>query len=137
MLGIYTQSLPSEITMPVVKTDTIDVSAATADILTYIETDTWYAPNALLTWMVKYDDSQWELLSDNSVDSTIKRLLLKYRVETDCGTIESEEMAFDFCTTNLDIQSPLQPSVRKVFYQNTMYIIRDGKVYDTLGIRIM
>jgi hypothetical protein len=137
VLGIYTQSLPSEITMPIVNRGApIDVTAATADILTHIESDTWYAPNALVTWKVKYD-AEWELLSDIPVDTAIKKLLLKYLVESDCGIIESEEMVFDFCTTNLDIQSPLQPSVRKVFYQNTMYIIRDGKVYDTLGIRIM
>lgn len=137
LFGIYTQDLPAEVTMPIVKTGKpIDVSAATADILTHIELDTWYAPNALITWLVKYG-ADWEVLSDNPVDSTIKKLLLKYLVETDCGIIESQEMEFDFCTTNLEIQSPLQPSVRKVFYQNTMYIIRDGKVYDTLGIRIM
>ena len=137
LFGIYTQDLPAEVTMPIVKTGApIDVSAATADILTHIELDTWYAPNALITWLVKYG-ADWEVLSDNPVDSTIKKLLLKYLVETDCGIIESQEMEFDFCTTNLDIQSPLQPSVRKVFYQNTMYIIRDGKVYDTLGIRIL
>ena len=137
VLGIYTQSLPSEITMPIVNRGApIDVTAATADILTHIESDTWYAPNALVTWKVKYE-TEWELLSDIPVDTAIKKLLLKYLVESDCGIIESEEMVFDFCTTNLDIHSPLQPSVRKVFYQNTMYIIRDGKVYDTLGIRIM
>lgn len=137
IFGIYTQDLPAEVTMPIVKTGKpIDVSTATADILTHIELDTWYAPNALITWLVKYG-ADWEVLSDNPVDSTIKKLLLKYLVETDCGIIESQEMEFDFCTTNLEIQSPLQPSVRKVFYQNTMYIIRDGKVYDTLGIRIM
>ena len=137
IFGIYTQDLPAEVTMPIVKTGKpIDVSTATADILTHIELDTWYAPNALITWWVKYG-ADWEVLSDNPVDSTIKKLLLKYLVETDCGIIESQEMEFDFCTTNLDTHSPLQPSVRKVFYQNTMYIIRDGKVYDTLGIRIM
>ena len=137
IFGIYTQDLPAEVTMPIVKTGKpIDVSTATADILTHIELDTWYAPNALITWWVKYG-ADWEVLSDNPVDSTIKKLLLKYLVETDCGIIESEEMVFDFCTTNLDTHSPLQPSVRKVFYQNTMYIIRDGKVYDTLGIRVM
>ena len=137
IFGIYTQDLPAEVTMPIVKTGKpIDVSTATADILTHIELDTWYAPNALITWWVKYG-ADWEVLSDNPVDSTIKKLLLKYLVETDCGIIESEEMVFDFCTTNLDTHSPLQPSVRKVFYQNTMYIIREGKVYDTLGIRIM
>lgn len=137
IFGIYTQDLPAEVTMPIVKTGKpIDVSTATADILTHIELDTWYAPNALITWWVKYG-ADWEVLSDNPVDSTIKKLLLKYLVETDCGIIESQEMEFDFCTTNLDIHSPLQPSVRKVFYQNTMYIIREGKVYDTLGIRIM
>lgn len=137
IFGIYTQDLPAEVTMPIVKTGKpIDVSAATADILTHIELDTWYAPNALITWLVKYG-VDWEVLSDNPVDSTIKKLLLKYLVETDCGIIESQEMEFDFCTTNLDTHSPLQPSVRKVFYQNTMYIIREGKVYDTLGIRIM
>lgn len=137
IFGIYTQDLPAEVTMPIVKTGKpIDVSTATADILTHIELDTWYAPNALITWWVKYG-ADWEVLSDNPVDSTIKKLLLKYLVETDCGIIESQEMEFDFCTTNLDIHSPLQPSVRKVFYQNTMYIIREGKVYDTLGIRVM
>ena len=137
IFGIYTQDLPAEVTMPIVKTGKpIDVSTATADILTHIELDTWYAPNALITWLVKYG-ADWEVLSDNPVDSTIKKLLLKYLVETDCGIIESQEMEFDFCTTNLDTHSPLQPSVRKVFYQNTMYIIREGKVYDTLGIRIM
>lgn len=137
IFGIYTQDLPAEVTMPIVKTGKpIDVSTATADILTHIELDTWYAPNALITWWVKYG-ADWEVLSDNPVDSTIKKLLLKYLVETDCGIIESQEMEFDFCTTNLDTHSPLQPSVRKVFYQNTMYIIREGKVYDTLGIRIM
>ena len=137
LLGIYTQDLPAEVTTPIVNIGTpIDVTAATTEILTHIESDTWYAPNALVTWMVKYD-AEWELLSDIPVDTAIKKLLLKYLVESDCGIIESEEMVFDFCTTNLDIQSPLQPSVRKVFYQNTMYIIRDGKVYDTLGIRIM
>ena len=137
IFGIYTQDLPAEVTMPIVKTGKpIDVSTATADILTHIELDTWYAPNALITWWVKYG-ADWEVLSDNPVDPTIKKLLLKYLVETDCGIIESQEMEFDFCTTNLDTHSPLQPSVRKVFYQNTMYIIREGKVYDTLGIRIM
>jgi hypothetical protein len=113
----------------------IDVSASTADIMAHIESNTWYAPNAIVKWMVKYD-SEWEILTDNPVDSKLQKLLLKYLVETDCGMMESQEMEYELCITNLETEASQQPSVRKVFYQNTMYIIRDGKVYDALGIRI-
>ena len=137
VLGIYTQTLPAEINMPIVNIGApIDVADATADIIAHIESNTWYAPNAFVKWMVKYD-SEWEFLTDTPVDSKFQKLLLKYLVETDCGVMESDEMEYVFCTTNLGAESSYAPSVRKVFYQNTIYVIRDGKVYDALGIRIM
>lgn len=137
VLGIYTQTLPAEINMPIVNIGApIDVADATADIIAHIESNTWYAPNAFVKWMVKYD-SEWEFLTDTPVDSKLQKLLLKYLVETDCGVMESDEMEYVFCTTNLGAESSYAPSVRKVFYQNTIYVIRDGKVYDALGIRIM
>ena len=69
--------------MPIVNRGApIDVTAATADILTHIESDTWYAPNALVTWKVMYE-AEWELLSDIPVGTAIEKLLLKYLVESD------------------------------------------------------
>lgn len=134
VFGVYSQTLPVDVARPVVQQGkSIDVSWASAEVLEYIASDSWYAPNALVTWWINLG-AGWDLLTDASVANNVSKLWLKYTVETDCGLVESDEMEYTFVVTGVGSVESVESSARKVIYQDRLYIIRDGKMYNALGI---
>lgn len=134
VFGVYNQSLPEFVARPAVQQGKlIDVSGASAEVLEYIASSSWYAPNALVTWWINLG-AGWDLLTDALVVNNVSKLWLKYTVETDCGLVESDEMEYTFVVTGVGSVESVESSARKVIYQDRLYIIRDGKMYNALGI---
>ena len=135
-LDTYNQTLPEELTQPVVAQGRpVDTSIPTEEIMTFIAADQWYAPHALVTWLI-YNNQTWETLTDSPLDNNVSEVKIKYMVQSDCGIVESEEMIYYFTTTGLDNGSAGASHVRKIFQQNQIYILRDGHIYTTLGTRV-
>ncbi|MBR6551153.1 MAG: hypothetical protein IKT71_08145, partial [Paludibacteraceae bacterium] len=134
-LNVYVQTLPAELTLPIVRTDeAIDVTIPTTEIQAHIAAETWYAPNALVAWYVM-NNSDWTALTDEPVATGITEVILKYAVETDCGNIESDKMVIAVETTdveNTQSQSPTS-NCQKILYEDHIYILREGKVYSVMG----
>jgi hypothetical protein len=135
-LDTYNQTLPEELTQPVVAQGRpVDTSIPTEEIMTFIAADQWYAPHALVTWLI-YNNQTWETLTDSPLDNNVSEVKIKYMVQSDCGIVESEEMIYYFTTTELENGSAGASHVRKIFQQNQIYILRDGHIYTTLGTRV-
>ena len=137
-LNVYVQTLPATVTLPIVRTgETIDVTIPTAEIHAHIAAETWYAPNALVTWYIM-DNSDWAALSAEPVAAGTKQVVMKYAVETDCGNVESDNMVIDVIPTtmeNTNSQSPTS-NCQKILYEDHIYILRDGKIYTIMGAEI-
>ena len=135
-LNIYTQTLPSSVTLPVVHTgEAIDVTIPTAEIQAHIAAETWYAPNAEVAWYIMAD-SDWTTLTDEPVKAGISQVVLKYAVESDCGSIESDTMTISVETTGVENTQCEGVEVYKVIRADRVLIIRDSKTYDLLGNRL-
>ncbi len=135
-LNIYTQTLPSSVTLPIVHTgEAIDVSVPTAEIQAHIAAETWYAPNAEVAWYIMAD-SDWATLTDEPVKAGISQVVLKYAVESDCGSIESDMMTISVETTGVENTQCEGVEVYKVIRADRVLIIRDSKTYDLLGNRL-
>ena len=134
-LKVYVQTLPELVTLPTVREgEVIDVSIPTAEIQAHIAAETWYAPNAEVAWYIM-ENSDWAALSAEPVDVGIDEVTLKYVVDTDCGNIESDKMVINLKTTdmeNIQSQSPTS-NCRKVLYENHIYILHEGKIYNAMG----
>ena len=134
VFGVYSQTLPVDVARPVVQQGkSIDVSWASVEVLEYIASDSWYAPNALVTWWINFG-AGWDLLTDAPVANNVSKLWLKYTVETDCGFVESDEMEYTFVVTGVGSVESAESSARKVIFHDRLYIIRDGKMYNALGV---
>ncbi len=135
-LNIYTQTLPSSVTLPIVHTgEAIDVTIPTAEIQAHIAAETWYAPNAEVAWYIMAD-SDWTTLTDEPVKAGISQVVLKYAVESDCGSIESNTMTISVETTDIENTQCEGVEVYKVIRADRVLIIRDSKTYDLLGNRL-
>lgn len=134
-LNVYVQTLPAELTLPIVRTnEAIDVTIPTTEIQAHIVAETWYAPNALVAWYVM-NNSDWTALTDEPVAAGITEVILKYAVDTDCGNIESDKMVIAVGATDVEnTQSQLPISnCQKILRDNQLLIIRDGKTYNVMG----
>lgn len=132
-LNIYTQTLPESIIWPLVSIgESIDVTMPTAEIQAHIAADTWYAPNALVTWYI-LENGDWQILTDEPLKSGILQVVLKYVVETDCGSTESENIVITIKPTNLENISGEVVNVSKLLRNGQLLILRDGKTYDVMG----
>ena len=134
-LNVYVQTLPTELTLPIVRTDeAIDVTIPTTEIQAHIAAETWYAPNALVVWYVM-NNSDWTALTDKPIAAGITEVILKYAVDTDCGNIESDKMVIALVATDVEnTQSQLPISnCQKILRDNQLLIIRDGKTYNVMG----
>jgi hypothetical protein len=134
-LNVYVQTLPAELTLPIVRTDeAIDVTIPATEILAHIAAETWYAPNALVAWYIM-NNSDWTALTDEPVAAGITEVILKYAVDTDCGNIESDKMVIAVGATDMEnTQSQLPISnCQKILRNNQLLIIRDGKTYNVMG----
>ena len=134
-LNVYVQTLPAAVTLPIVRTgEAIDVTIPTAEIQAHIAAETWYAPNALVTWYIM-DNSDWVALSAEPVAAGITEVTLKYAVETDCGNVESENMFIAIEPTGIEnTQSPSPTSnCQKILHEDHIYILRESKMYTIMG----
>ena len=132
-LQIYVQTLPLAVTPPVVYAGKkIDVSVPTEEIQAFINAETLYAPQSTITWYVK-NNTEWQLLTDEIINFESSQIELKYVVETDCGNQESTSMSITILTTNLEEAISQESVVKKVIYDNNIYIIRNGVVYTIMG----
>ena len=137
-LNVYVQTLPATVTLPIVRMgEAIDVTIPTAEIQAHIAAETWYAPNALVTWYIM-DNSDWAALSAEPVAAGTKHVVMKYAVETGCGNVESDNMVIDVIPTtveNTNSQSPTS-NCQKILREDHIYILRDGKIYTIMGAEI-
>ena len=138
-LTTFNQALPEEISRPVVEVDdqgiVIDTLVSTEEIMNFIDADPWYAPYALVTWWI-YDNQNWNPLNDSPLDSNTLEVKLKYTVQTDCGIVESEVYEYNFTTTGVEEGAIGTSGVRKIFLNNQLYLLRDGRIYTTLGTQV-
>ena len=135
-LNVYIQSLPEQVTLPIVRIgEAIDVTVPSAEIYVHIASDSWYAPNALVEWYI-LEDAEWIVLTTDPVPSGVKQVTLKYAVDTDCGSVESDEMVISLETTNVENSQSGNTDTYKVFRNNKLWIIRNGNIYNALGNRL-
>ena len=132
-LNVYVQTLPTQVTLPIVrKGEAIDVSIPTAEIQAHIAADTWYAPNALVNWYIQRN-ADWTILTTDPVESSVSEVVLKYAVDTDCGSIESEPMSISVETTAVDNIQTDKIETYKIIRDDKLWIIRNGNIYSAEG----
>ena len=137
-VNVYVQTLPATVTQPIVRTgEAINVTIPTAEIQAHIAAETWYAPNALVTWYIM-DNSDWAALSAEPVAVGTKQVVLKYAVETDCGNVESENMVIAIEPTDVENTNSSSPisNCQKILYEDHIYILRDDKTYTIMGAEV-
>ena len=131
-LNVYTQTLPSRITLPTVRVGkSIDLTIQNREIKKHISKETWYAPNAKVQWYVM-QGTDWITLTDEPVAEGVKEVVLKYVVETDCGIVESDNIVIVVTTDLEHIQSTTQ-NIYKIIRDNKIFIIRNDKMYSIMG----
>ena len=137
-VNVYVQTLPAAVTLPIVRTgEAIDVAIPTAEIQAHIAAETWYAPNAEVAWYIM-ENSDWAALTAEPVAAGTTQVVLKYAVATDCGNIESDNMVIDVIPTsvaNTHTQSPTS-DCQKILYEDHIYILREGKMYNAQGQKV-
>ena len=132
-LNVYVQTLPTQVTLPIVrKGEAIDVSIPTAEIQAHIAANTWYAPNALVNWYIQRN-ADWTILTTDPVESSVSEVVLKYAVDTDCGSIESEPMSISVETTAVDNIQTDKIETYKIIRDDKLWIIRNGNIYSAEG----
>ena len=132
-LNVYVQTLPASVTLPTVRTgEAINVEAPTAEINAHIAADSWYAPNAVVAWYIQSNDT-WSELTEEPVNAGISNIVLKYAVNSDCGSIESEVMNISVTTTAIENTQGNATQIYKIIRNGQLLIIRDGKIYNTMG----
>ena len=132
-LNVYVQTMPASITLPIVRAgEAINVEAPTAEINAHIAADSWYAPNAVVAWYIQSNDT-WSELTEEPVKAGISEVLLKYAVNSDCGSIESEVMNISVTTTAIENTQGNATQIYKIIHNGQLLIIRDGKIYNTMG----
>ena len=135
-LNVYNQSLPEQVTLPIVRRgEAIDVTVPSAEIYAHIISDSWYAPNALVEWYT-LEDAEWIVLTTDPVSADIDQITLKYVVDTDCGSVESDEMVITIESTDVENSQSGNTDTYKVFRNNKLWIIRNGNIYNALGNRL-
>ena len=132
-LNVYVQTLPASVTLPIVRAgEAINIEAPTAEINAHIAADSWYAPNAVVAWYIQSNDT-WSELTEEPVKAGISNIVLKYAVNSDCGSIESEVMNISFTTTVIENTQGNATPIYKIIHNGQLLIIRDGKIYNTMG----
>ena len=132
-LNVYVQTLPASVTLPTVRTgEAINVEAPTAEINAHIAADSWYAPNAVVAWYIQSNDT-WSELTEEPVKAGISNIVLKYAVNSDCGSIESEVMNISVTTTAIENTQGNATQIYKIIHNGQLLIIRDGKTYTIMG----
>ena len=129
----YVLNLPTTVSSPIVRTgEAINVEVATAEIQAHITAESWYAPNAFIVWYILSNDT-WNTLTDEPVQTGITEITLKYAVESDCGSIESDEMNIDIIITAIENVHSHSTDTYKVLHNGELLIHRNGKFYTITG----
>jgi hypothetical protein len=137
ILNVFVQTLPEQVTLPVVRVgEPIDVTIPTEDILAHIALQTWYAPNASVAWYVK-DNTNWNVLSTEPVMTGTTEVVLKYVIDSDCDSIESEPITIIIQATALDAVQSTLIETYKVIRDEQVLIIRNGEIYNTIGLKVV
>ncbi len=132
-LNVYVQTLPASVTLPIVRAgEAINVEAPTAEINAHIAADSWYAPNAVVAWYIQSNDT-WSALTEEPVKAGISNIVLKYAVNSDCGSIESEVMNISVTTTAIENTQGNATQIYKIIHNGQLLILRDGKTYTIMG----
>ena len=132
-LNVYVQTLPASVTLPIVRAgEAINVEAPTAEINAHIAAASWYAPNALVAWYIQSNDT-WSVLTEEPMKAGISNIVLKYAVNSDCGSIESEVMNISITTTAIENTLGNATQIYKIIHNGQLLIIRDGKTYTIMG----
>ena len=132
-LNVYVQTLPASVTLPIVRAgEAINVEAPTAEINAHIAADSWYAPNAVVAWYIQSNDT-WSALTEEPVKAGISNIVLKYAVNSDCGSIESEVMNISVTTTAIENTQGNATQIYKIIHNGQLLIIRDGNRYTLMG----
>ena len=135
-LNIYVQTLPEDVTFPSVHPNKpIDVTIPNAEIQAHIDAQTWYAPNAWVIWYIM-ENAEWVELTTEPISQNISRVLLKYAVETDCDIVESEPMMIIVEPTSLDTIHGAEVKTYKIMHNDKVWIIRNGEIYNTIGLKV-
>ena len=133
ILNVYVQTLPAAVTLPIVRTgEAIDVSVPTAEIQAHIAAETWYAPNAAVAWYIM-DNSTWASLTEEPVGTEVHEVVMKYAVDSECGSIESDQIIIPVETTGVKNITADSVEVDKIIRNDQIFIIRGDKVYSILG----
>ena len=132
-LNVYVQTLPASVTLPIVRAgEAINVETPTAEINAHIAADSWYAPNAVVAWYIQSNDT-WSALTEEPVKAGISNIVLKYAVNSDCGSIESEVMNISVTTTAIENTQGNATQIYKIIHNGQLLIIRDGNRYTLMG----
>lgn len=132
-LNVYVQTLPASVTLPIVRAgEAINVEAPTAEINAHIAADSWYAPNAVVAWYIQGNET-WSALAEEPVKAGISNIVLKYAVNSDCGSIESEVMNISVTTTAIENTQGYATQIYKIIHNGQLLIIRDGNRYTLMG----
>ena len=132
-LNVYVQTLPASVTLPIVRAgEAINIEAPTAEINAHIAADSWYAPNAVVAWYIQSNNT-WSALTEEPVKAGISNIVLKYAVNSDCGSIESEVMNISVTTTAIENTQGNATQIYKIIHNGQLLIIRDGKTYTIMG----
>ena len=132
-LNVYSQTLPTSVTLPIVRMgEAIDVSVPTAEIQAYIASDSWYAPNAMVAWYI-LDNNDWATLTDEPVASGINEVVMKYTIDSDCGSTESDRISITVEISAVENIHTDAEGTYKIIRDDKIFIIRGGKAYSILG----
>jgi cytochrome b involved in lipid metabolism len=115
--------------------EAINVDLPTKEIQAHIDNTSWYAPNAEILWLI-YETGEWNLLSTDPVNAGISQVTLKYLIQTDCGSVESNELIIDLQTTSIKEQEIIASEVRKIIQNEKVWILRNGKCYTPMGAEV-
>ena len=137
-LNVYVQTLPASVTLPIIREgEAIDVAIPTAEIQAHIAAETWYAPNAEVAWYIM-ENSDWAALTAEPVKAGTTQVVLKYAVATDCGSVESDNIVIDVIPTSVENTHSQSPTsdCQKILYEDHIYILREGKMYNAQGQKV-
>ena len=135
-LVIYDQSLPTAVSMPVVKVgEPVDVTDAQADINMHINTTPNYAPNAVVSWFIK-QGGEWQTLTADPIAADASVVTLKYEIVTECGVISSDDMVIPIVTTGVINSEGTRGVYRKILHNSRLVISHDGRTFNAQGVEL-
>lgn len=135
-LVIYDQSLPTAVSMPIVKVgEPVDVTDAQADINTHINTTPNYAPNAVVSWYIK-QGGEWQALTADPIAADASVVTLKYEVQTDCRVVSSDDIVVPIVTTDLLSDYVRSQRCEKCLVNGQLIIRHGEKIYNAQGVQL-